>query len=107
MTLIALSDQPLLTDRDISGLVQTHQCCNPSKISIPVSGDLRGNPVLVPKALKQRLINDPRNPGCRRFIQANPDLVQKISVTSAGFFTDMDTPEAYEAVLTQLKDPAL
>lgn len=107
VTIIALADQPLLNACDITEFLQAHHAGDSSRISIPVSGDMRGNPVLVPQALKRRLIDDPRNPGCRRFIQANPDLVQKITVTSAGFFTDMDTPDAYDAILSHLKEPAL
>jgi len=94
-TLIGLGDQPLLEPADLHALLSLHFGSDPHKISIPVDGDKRGNPVVLPNALRPRLLEDRAQPGCKRFIQMNSDFVQRQSLSAAGFYTDIDTPETY------------
>ncbi|MBU2936402.1 MULTISPECIES: nucleotidyltransferase family protein [Pacificibacter] len=94
-TLIGLGDQPLLEPADLHALLSLHFGSDPHKISIPVDGDKRGNPVVLPNALRPRLLEDRAQPGCKRFIQMHSDFVQRQSLSAAGFYTDIDTPEIY------------
>ncbi len=93
-TLIGLGDQPFLTEVDIATLLIRHTAA-PDRITIPVNGELRGNPIVVPASLRPRLLEDRARPGCKRFIQANPDLVHRVTLPASGFYTDIDTPDAY------------
>ena len=93
--LIGLCDQPILDKSDLSDLLSAHRDADPHKISIPVSGDRRGNPIVVPQALRSRLLDDPRAPGCRKFTRAYPDLVQHLTLHAPGYYEDVDTPEVY------------
>lgn len=95
LTLIGLGDQPLLAAADLNALIAAHRAADPAKISIPVNGESRGNPILIPQALRPRLLQDRVRPGCRRFTQQHPHLVQNLTLTSRGFYADIDTPEAY------------
>lgn len=97
--LIGLGDQPLLTADDIRALLAAHAAADPQRISIPAMDQRRGNPIVVPDALRSRLLEDPRSPGCKTFTRAHPEHVQFHALTSPGFFADMDTPEAYEALI--------
>jgi molybdenum cofactor cytidylyltransferase len=91
--LVALADQPLLTGSDIQALVDTFADSPRDKIVIPYRGEVRGNPVLIPRAIVRRILDQGENPGCRRFIDANPDLVMRYPASNTHFTTDLDTPE--------------
>ncbi|MBT8168075.1 nucleotidyltransferase family protein [Phaeobacter gallaeciensis] len=96
--LIGLGDQPLLSADDIHALLVTHFSADRSRISIPMNGDQRGNPIVVPDNLFARLLADPKSPGCREFTRTHPEHVQFHPLASAGYYTDLDTPEAYAAL---------
>lgn len=98
LLLIGLGDQPQLTPADIKGLIAAHKSADLTKISIPVQGDVRGNPILIPAWLRPRLLEDPDRPGCMHFIRKHPEHVQRLTLSAAGFFADIDTPEVYADV---------
>ena len=95
--LIGLGDQPQLTTDELRTFVTAHFTADVQKISIPHQNTKRGNPIVVPAAMRARLLADEANPGCGKFTRAHPELAQHISMTQAGFFTDIDTPAAFEA----------
>lgn len=97
--LIGLGDQPLLTSDDLQALLVLHAATGASRISIPLHGGQRGNPIVVPASLRTRLLADPRSPGCKTFTRAHPEHVQFHPLQAPGFYTDVDTPDAYDAVL--------
>ena len=94
--LVGLGDQPLLRETDLHALIDAHKA-RPGLISIPQNAAQRGNPIVIPAALRARLLADPRNPGCRSFTRQNPEQVQFHDLPAAGFYADVDTPEAYAA----------
>ncbi len=96
VVLLGLGDQPMLTPADISTLITAHHAGDPARISIPVHGDARGNPIAIPAPLRARLLDDPRAPGCKKFTRQNPQHVQFHTLPARGFYADIDTPEAYE-----------
>lgn len=104
--LIGLGDQPLLTSDDLRALLGAHTHADPACISIPMLDKQRGNPIVVPAALRARLLADPRSPGCKKFTRENPDHVQFHALPALGLYADVDTPEAYDALAPNIKDPA-
>jgi len=98
LLLIALADQPYLTPEDLKQLVHWHHAHDPKKITVPKMGENRGNPVLIPRALRPRLTEHPHRPGCMRVTRDNPDLVQFAPLAAQGFYADVDTPEEYAAL---------
>lgn len=94
---IGLCDQPFLSASDILSLISAHRDAVPGKISIPLHNGLRGNPIVVPAAVRPQLLADAKHPGCHRFTRAHPDRVQYLPLVAPGFYTDMDTPESYKA----------
>ncbi|SOH93340.1 molybdenum cofactor cytidylyltransferase [Monaibacterium marinum] len=105
VVLIGLGDQPLLRSADITALLEAHVSGHPAKISIPTSDGKRGNPIAVPHVVRPQLTMDRLRPGCMRFTRDNPDMVQRHSLSAQGFYTDVDTPEAY-ASLTAISECA-
>ena len=98
--LIGLGDQPLLTVHDIGSLMAAHRAADTTRISIPVDNGRRGNPILVPAALRTRLLADPKSPGCKTFTRTHPEQIQFHELTAPGFYADVDTPQAYHALTT-------
>lgn len=94
-TFIGLGDQPYLTPEDLRELHRAHAAKDAGRISIPFDGTQRGNPIVIPAALRARLLEDRLRPGCKRFISENPALVQQIQLKASGFYNDIDTPDAY------------
>ncbi len=96
MVLMGLGDQPLLTAANLNTLISAHENADAGRISIPMHNGARGNPIVIPAHLHARLLEDPRAPGCKKFTRSHPDHVQFQNLTARGFYTDIDTPEAYE-----------
>lgn len=96
--LIGLGDQPQLQRHDLEELIQAHDTAEEDKISIPHWEGHRGNPILIPSALRARLLEDPHAPGCKKFTRAHPEHVQFHDLPQRGFYADVDTPEAYAAL---------
>ena len=92
-TLVVLGDQPRLTPQNLSWLLAQHSA---AKITIPICTGKRGNPIVVPHALKPMLLTDKRNPGCHTFTRQNPDLVNFVETDQTAFFQDIDSPEDLE-----------
>jgi len=95
--LIGLGDQPDLSADDLRAFTAAHLAADVQKISIPQRETTRGNPIVVPAAMRSQLLVDEANPGCGKFTRTHPELAQHIQMTQAGFFKDIDTPAAFEA----------
>ncbi|SNZ20317.1 nucleotidyltransferase family protein [Cohaesibacter gelatinilyticus] len=91
--LIALSDQPLLQSSDIAALCDAYLQGQQDKVLVPHFQVERGNPILFPSSLAKQISDQGRVPGCRRFIDANPDQVQFFAAKNNHFTFDLDTPE--------------
>ena len=91
--LIGLADQPLLKASDLQDLLEAHRKHAEVKITVPTKNGQRGNPIVVPAALRSRLLENPDKPGCMHFTREHPETVQKVDFTAVGFFTDVDTPQ--------------
>ena len=102
--LIGLGDQPRLTGGDLKKMLAAHCAADPARISIPMTGEQRGNPIVVPDVLRDRLLVDPRSPGCKIFTRAHPEHVQFHALRSPGYYADVDTPDAYDALAVQTLD---
>ena len=91
--MIGLADQPLLGAIDLSQLMFDFYMDGRDRISIPYFGDKRGNPVIFPPAVARQMRDSNKAPGCRKFIEANPDLVNRVPVSNHHYTTDMDVPQ--------------
>jgi len=92
-TLVVLGDQPLLTADALERLLGAHRASDQTRITLPVNGTDRGNPLVIPLALKSALLADKANPGCRKFTRDNPDRLNPVEISDPAFFTDLDTLE--------------
>lgn len=100
--LIALADQPHLTDADIAGFCRAFLSGTQGRIMVPWHEGQRGNPVLLPNTLARQIRTDiaaGRTASVRQFIDANPSLVQRYAAPNRHFTTDIDTPEDRRTLL--------
>ncbi|MBU1305451.1 MAG: nucleotidyltransferase family protein [Alphaproteobacteria bacterium] len=90
-TLVVLGDQPLLDCAALERLLEAHRASDQSCITMPMNGVVRGNPLVIPLALKGSLMADKTNPGCRWFTRDNPAKVNAVALQNPAYFTDLDT----------------
>lgn len=95
-TLICLSDQPLLNTGHLKQLMWAFENLPQDKqIVIPMYNNQRGNPVVLSDKVCERVLQQGGNPGCRRYIDKNPELVSWVSFDDPAFIIDIDTPDEY------------
>jgi molybdenum cofactor cytidylyltransferase len=95
-TVIALADQPLLTPAALTALLKSHRT-DPTHITVPMNGTTRGNPIVLPRALRAEIANGGPNLGCRSFTEKHPHLVHAFGTDDPAFFVDIDTAADYAA----------
>ena len=99
---VALADQPALEPADIDFLIDAFLALPEPNILIPVRGRHRGNPIVLPGAQRQRLLDGGFNFGCRNLIERHPEAVATIEVPNSHCVQDIDTPVAYDAWLQSM-----
>ena len=92
---MALADQPALEPADIDFLIDAFMALPEPKILIPIRGGQRGNPIVLPGAERQTLLDGGFNFGCRNLIERHPEAVAKIEVPNPHYVQDIDTAAAY------------
>ncbi|QBF32679.1 NTP transferase domain-containing protein [Thalassococcus sp. S3] len=105
LLLIGLADQPKLTPHDLTALIAAHRQGDAAKITIPIHDGARGNPIVVPRMLRPRLLDHPDRPGCMHFTRQQPEQVQIAFLPAPGFYADIDTPDDYAAHVQTLGEP--
>lgn len=99
--MICLSDQVLLDTEDIRRIRRGFERC-PTSIMVPTYKGARGNPIVLDYSHRQNILADKKNLGCRRLIEKNPELVTPLEMPNDHVLVDLDTPEAYSAVMQRL-----
>lgn len=91
--LVALVDQPLLEVRDLAALLARYAARGTALAVVPEVGGLRGNPVVVARAVVDAVLAD-RLPGAlRAWLDAHPEDVLRWRVDCDHYVVDLDTPE--------------
>lgn len=88
--LVTLVDHPLVKPRTYSLLISTHKD-NPKAIIIPVHGQRRGHPVIIPGAIIDEIKNTPDDSNLRAVIRKHRELIIERSVDDGGVLKDIDT----------------
>jgi molybdenum cofactor cytidylyltransferase len=97
--LVMLGDQPLLTAAVINQLVERYEQGGASIVA-PFADGQRGNPVLFDRKFFAELQAIAGDQGARTVLQTYRDAIVAVEVDSA-VLEDVDTPEAYEALLAR------
>jgi molybdenum cofactor cytidylyltransferase len=105
--LVALADQAALTPADIASLLQAFAARGGNHIIVPYFRGARGNPVVFPSTLIEKMRPAGRNVACRSFIDHNPQLTQQYEASNDHFVIDIDTAEDLAAFEGRLLLPPL
>ena len=100
--LLTLVDVPLVAPSTIRAVIDRYKATN-APIVRPVRGDEHGHPVLIDRSLFSLLRNADPTTGAKPIVRDHVSAAGNVSVDDEGAFFDIDTPEAYERVLRDLK----
>ncbi|HER26625.1 MAG TPA: nucleotidyltransferase family protein [Rhodospirillales bacterium] len=98
--MMCLADQPQLQAGDYDALIDAFNT-QPDRVVVPYVGKKRGNPVVLPIALRDRILAGGVNEGCRSFIDSHPQLVRQFHVTNDGYRDDFDTAEHFSTLVSK------
>ncbi len=90
--LMALADMPDLREGTIHTLCERF-LADPDRITVPVFGGKRGNPVIFPRRLRAELEALDRDWGGRELIRRESDQLARVQVYDPGVLRDIDTRE--------------
>ena len=100
-----LADQPLVTTRTLDTLLQAHTDAweeNPEHpATAPVYQGRRGNPVIISRNLFPAVMALRGDIGARHILESLGHGLLRVPVDDPGILHDVDTPEAYEALLAR------
>jgi molybdenum cofactor cytidylyltransferase len=94
--MICLGDMPLIDARLIDRLIDAFAPDRGHLITVPVSDDRRGNPVLWSRRFFNELMALEGDTGARHLIAKHSEAVAEVPVEGFGAFLDIDTPQALE-----------
>lgn len=97
--MVCLADQPLLSPEDYRSLILASASIARGRIAVPTVKGQRGNPIILPAALKDEVLERGVAFGCRNLIRDNPALVAPVEMHNPNFIRDIDTREAYRAII--------
>ncbi len=98
--LILLGDMPLVTPEIINRLIAAFADNPMAKAVAPTVAGRRGNPILIGRNLFNAVMALEGDVGARRLLDAAGDDVVEVAMDDAAVLTDVDTPEALEALET-------
>jgi molybdenum cofactor cytidylyltransferase len=95
--LIALADQPLIGEQDITSLIGAFKKRpEGTAIGVPRVAGRPGNPVIFSDVVREQILAGEGHVGCRQWRAANPHAVHYFDSDSQRFIVDLDTPEDVE-----------
>ncbi|HEY0879812.1 MAG TPA: nucleotidyltransferase family protein [Zeimonas sp.] len=89
---IALADQPLVDEEDLRWLLERWRALPEGSAAIPFHHGARGNPVVIPGAMREPVLQAGSAIGCRGYLAAHPEQVHRIETPNDHFVVDLDTP---------------
>ena len=97
--MVALADQPLINAQDISDLIGAYKKRpQGAQVVYPEFEGQRGNPVIFSAEVKDAILLDGANVGCRQWQAANPEQVHVWPTDNRRYVTDVDSPEDIAAL---------
>jgi molybdenum cofactor cytidylyltransferase len=101
--LLAPADHPVL-DRDvIATLIRAFETERP-RFLVPTCEGRRGHPLLARWDTVPDVLALPKDSGLNALLHRRPDEVRELPVNTATVLCDLDTPEDYERLLSQLTE---
>ncbi|MGD9920818.1 MAG: NTP transferase domain-containing protein [Pseudorhodoplanes sp.] len=100
---VMLADMPQVDSALIDRLISAYDSEKGALIAVPVIDGKRGNPVLWSRRFFPELMSLSGDVGARYLIEKYSEAVAEVPASGAGALTDVDTPEALDAVKAELE----
>ncbi len=100
--MMCLGDMARLEPADYTELVNVYLEQTDRSIVIPYFEGQRGNPILFASGFMHEVAVGERHIGCKKLANEYPDDVHRYEAGHDRFTTDLDTPEDYARVLTEM-----
>ena len=97
---VMLGDLPLLTPNLHNAIIEHHQT---GMITIPTHDGTRGHPIVFDKKFWCDILDLDLNSAPREIIHRNKNSVVNVALASDAIYSDIDTPEAYQACLRKAR----
>ena len=92
--LVALADQPMVNAQDITSLIGAYkQRAEGTSVVVPMVGGEPGNPVMFSAEVREQILADGANVGCRQWRAAHPEAVAHFVTDNRRFRVDVDTED--------------
>jgi molybdenum cofactor cytidylyltransferase len=101
--IVCLGDMPQVDARLIDSLLSAFDPEQGALIVVPTTAGKRGNPVVWSRRFFADLAALTGDVGARGLIATYPEAVVEVAVADAAAFTDIDTPDALDAVRTGME----
>ena len=101
--IVCLGDMPQVDAALIDRLIDAFDPDKGALVVVPTIDGKRGNPVVWSRRFFSDLMTVEGDVGARHLIGRFPEAVAEVPVTGTAAFTDVDTPEALEAVKAELE----
>ena len=97
--LLFLVDHPLVEPATIDTLIANFA---PNRIVLPVFDGRRGHPVLFASEILQEILQLPPSQGANIVVRKDPARILEVSVDAPGILVDVDTPEDFDRLRSEL-----
>ena len=97
--LILLGDMPLVSKDLIRNVLAAYNPLEGRAIVLPVADGKRGNPALFDRRFFAEMLALEGDVGARHIIAGNAEWVAEVPAAAREIFVDVDTPDAYAAIL--------
>ena len=100
--LVALGDQPSITSKLIDQMLQSFAVTE-KRILVPLCRCKRGHPILFSEVYRNEILTQYDNVGLRGILNAHPDDIFELTVSTSAVLSDMDCPEDYRRELALIE----
>jgi molybdenum cofactor cytidylyltransferase len=94
-----LVDHPVVDPLTIEAMMQR---LSPDRIVVPVFEGRRGHPVLFGSGILQEILDLPSSQGANIVVRKDPGRIVEVAVNAPGILVDIDTPEDFEKLRSEL-----
>jgi CTP:molybdopterin cytidylyltransferase MocA len=100
--IVAVADQPLLNSADVTVLISAykkHKAADdtrPPAVIVPHVAGTRANPIVLDAVLREEILAGQVDFGCRQWLAAHPEQLQRFDTDNQHYCVDVDTPEDLE-----------
>ncbi len=97
-------DCPAVNEETVARLASAFERRTPETLFvIPRMGNKRGHPVFAARSVAEELLALAPTDKASEIVHRHVPLTQYVDVTDPGIFADIDTPEAYQRLLTETR----